>query len=241
VEKRASAITLVMSIVALLVVAAPAVSFVGGGTKPSEAPTIAWGAHYSGELTNHRSEANREPHSSDGQEVAFYPLPPVSVRDQVVVNWQSGPLQSFQWLSRLPAVRSRRHRSRSRRPLPPTPTSSSSPGPAKKNRSTRKTYPYGFSVEAPRHYVVISVAAFSEVAANGVIAASVTAADGTPAPDGLALRQHGCRKLDEGGNHTRWVSQAGPRSAMPRHSEIDWKLVRAICKPELGSRLSQSR
>lgn len=36
--------------------------------------------------------------------------------------------------------------------------------------------------------------------------------------------------LDEGGNHTRWVSQAGPRSAVPRHSEIDWKLVRAICK-----------
>lgn len=48
-------------------------------------------------------------------------------------------------------------------------------------------------------------------------------------------------KLDEGGNHTRWVAQTGPRSAVPRHSEIDWKLIRAICKqleipPPVGGR-----
>jgi len=44
------------------------------------------------------------------------------------------------------------------------------------------------------------------------------------------LRDHGCRKLDEGGNHTRWIAPSGPRTAVPRHNEIDWKLVRAICK-----------
>lgn len=42
--------------------------------------------------------------------------------------------------------------------------------------------------------------------------------------------QHGCQMLDEGGNHTRWAASSGPRSAVPRHREIDWKLVRSICK-----------
>jgi mRNA interferase HicA len=47
------------------------------------------------------------------------------------------------------------------------------------------------------------------------------------------LRKHGCRKLDEGGNHARWVGASGSRSAVPRHREIDWKLAREICK-QLG-------
>lgn len=47
------------------------------------------------------------------------------------------------------------------------------------------------------------------------------------------LRAQGCRKLDEGGNHTRWVAASGERSAVPRHREIDWKLVRSICQ-QLG-------
>jgi predicted RNA binding protein YcfA (HicA-like mRNA interferase family) len=44
------------------------------------------------------------------------------------------------------------------------------------------------------------------------------------------LREHGCRKLDEGGNHTRWAAPSGSRSAVPRHREIDWKLARSICR-----------
>jgi len=47
------------------------------------------------------------------------------------------------------------------------------------------------------------------------------------------LRAQGCRKLDEGGNHTRWVAASGSRSAVPRHRQIDWKLAREICK-QLG-------
>jgi mRNA interferase HicA len=47
------------------------------------------------------------------------------------------------------------------------------------------------------------------------------------------LRAQGCRKLDEGGNHTRWVAESGLRSAVPRHREVDWKLARSICK-QLG-------
>jgi hypothetical protein len=59
------------------------------------------------------------------------------------------------------------------------------------------------------------------------------------------LEQHlgaqGARKLDEGGNHTRWVGPTGRRSAVPRHREIDHRLAREICKqlgisPPNGSR-----
>ncbi|MBA3840480.1 MAG: type II toxin-antitoxin system HicA family toxin [Thermoleophilaceae bacterium] len=56
------------------------------------------------------------------------------------------------------------------------------------------------------------------------------------------LREHGCRRIDEGGSHTKW---AGPtdvgRTAVPRHREIDHRLARAICAqlgvpPPTGSR-----
>jgi len=48
------------------------------------------------------------------------------------------------------------------------------------------------------------------------------------------LRYHGCREIDEGGNHTRWAAASGKRrSAVPRHREIDYRLARSICK-QLG-------
>jgi mRNA interferase HicA len=49
------------------------------------------------------------------------------------------------------------------------------------------------------------------------------------------LASEGARKLDEGGNHTRWIGPTGKRSAVPRHREIDHRLARAICK-QLGVR-----
>jgi mRNA interferase HicA len=44
------------------------------------------------------------------------------------------------------------------------------------------------------------------------------------------LRDQGCRQIDEGGNHTRWVGPQGARSVIPRHREIDYGLARKICK-----------
>ncbi len=44
------------------------------------------------------------------------------------------------------------------------------------------------------------------------------------------LRQHGCHRLDQGGNHTRWIGPGGARSAVPRHREIDHRLARSICR-----------
>jgi predicted RNA binding protein YcfA (HicA-like mRNA interferase family) len=47
------------------------------------------------------------------------------------------------------------------------------------------------------------------------------------------LRDHGCRLIDEGGNHTRWRGPKGARSVVPRHREIDFALARKICR-QLG-------
>jgi mRNA interferase HicA len=44
------------------------------------------------------------------------------------------------------------------------------------------------------------------------------------------LRAQGCRLLDEGANHTRWVGPNGARSVVPRHREIDFRLARKICR-----------
>ena len=44
------------------------------------------------------------------------------------------------------------------------------------------------------------------------------------------LGAYGCRRLEEGGNHTRWIAPNGSRSTMPRHREIDHRLARDICK-----------
>ncbi len=47
------------------------------------------------------------------------------------------------------------------------------------------------------------------------------------------LRDHGAYLLGEGGRHTRWRGPTGELTAVPRHNEIDGRLVRAICR-QLG-------
>ena len=87
--RKAIAIAAV-SVVASIVVS-PASAFEGGGRSPGGAPTIAWGQHSAGQLNNHRADANYEPGSYGGKEVALWRLPPVSTHDQIVVNWHGLP------------------------------------------------------------------------------------------------------------------------------------------------------
>jgi hypothetical protein len=47
-----------------------------------------------------------------------------------------------------------------------------------------ETYPYDFSVEAPRHYLALSLGSVSKVAANGYLHASASLATGAAVPDG---------------------------------------------------------
>ena len=45
------------------------------------------------------------------------------------------------------------------------------------------------------------------------------------------LARHGCALLREGGNHTVYVNRTAKKvSTIPRHNDINEKLVRKICK-----------
>jgi hypothetical protein len=76
-----------VAIAVIMVLSCTASAFEGGGRKPSEAPLVTIGQHYTGQLNNHKSDAN---YNGD-QEVAFWRLPPVMTRDVFTVNWHVVP------------------------------------------------------------------------------------------------------------------------------------------------------
>jgi hypothetical protein len=194
-----------------LALASSAQAFEGGGASPSLAPTIAWGIHYTGQLTNHAEEANYS-----REEVAFWRLPPVSTHDQIVVNWHGLPFthssefpicmmfvqgaSDYNWGTLFSGGRcsspggfelSGSGTASTPITIQNTDTSGStylefwanaSRSPESKEQ---ETFPYDFTVEPPRHYLNMTIAPFSEVPANGIVSASVTGANGLPAPDGL--------------------------------------------------------
>lgn len=47
------------------------------------------------------------------------------------------------------------------------------------------------------------------------------------------LLDQGARKVGEGANHSKWRGPGGAPSVVPRHREIDFRLVRKICR-DLG-------
>jgi hypothetical protein len=75
----------------VLAVASSASAFEGGGRKPSEAPLIAVGQHYTAQLNNHSNDANFESHYGSRYEVAIWRLPAVITRDVVTIDWHSVP------------------------------------------------------------------------------------------------------------------------------------------------------
>jgi hypothetical protein len=194
-------------------VASQAAAFEGGGRKPSEAPLIAFGQHYTGQLNNHREDAN---YSNSFREVAIWRIPPVSTRDQVVVNWHELPYTSgsgfpiclilvqgiddFSWGTVFG------NRGSCSESGPAYTVAGSGTGQTaitvqntdasssylefyahaeETNPTYFETYPYDFTVEPPRHFLGLAVKAKSKVHANGAIRGAVTLASGLPAPDGL--------------------------------------------------------
>jgi hypothetical protein len=53
--------------------------------------------------------------------------------------------------------------------------------------SEYETYPYDFTVEAPRHFLGLAVKPKTKVHANGAISAAATLANGLPVPDGFGF------------------------------------------------------
>jgi hypothetical protein len=196
-------------------VASQAVAFEGGGRKPSEAPLISFGQHYTGQLNNHRDDANYEA----SREVAIWRLPPVSTRDQIVVNWHVLPFTSesgfpvclmlvqgvddFSWGGVFGDATQYRScdeggplysvsgsgAAQTAITVQNTDASASYleffSRASQTNPSFYETYPYDFSVEPPRHFLGLAIKPKNKVHANGAIRGAVTLASGLPAPDGL--------------------------------------------------------
>jgi hypothetical protein len=232
---------LVMVVLAatMAVGAGSASAFNGGGKKPSEAPLVAWGQHYEASLGNSEGEANYVETTccyKETSQVAIYHLGPLSVHDQVVVNWHELPfthssgfpvrmffvenVDDFSWGSTFKNEREYHEVSGSgsgRTEITVQNTSANDyleffSAARRSNPQELETYLYDFSVEAPRHYLSVSLGAVQKVAANGVLHATATLATGAPAPDGLGFTLTGSWS---GGVFTTTAASVGGQITFP--------------------------
>lgn len=209
-------VVLMILVVSFVVTASAQAAFQGGGKAPSEAPTIAWGQHYLAEMDNHAENAN---YGGD-YEVAFWRLPPVSSRDELVVNWHSVPetrnagyfpicmalvqgVNDSSWgeaFQHNQGCESEGHfklsgsgTAASKVTVQENDSSGNSYlefwmwADESSSSTEQENFPYDFTVEAPRHYLNMTISPFTEVPANGIVSATVTDATGAPAPDGLTF------------------------------------------------------
>lgn len=201
---------------AMMIGVGGASAFTGGGRAPSEAPMLAWGQHYEATLGNSKGEANYLYTSCCvyASQVAFWRLGSLSVHDQVVVNWHELPfahsssfpvrvlllenVEDFNWGSVFHSAVDRdsdRAVSGSGTARTEFTVQNSSANDflafysesEKTNSQEFETYLYDFGVEAPRHYLSLSLASVNQVASNGTLHATATLATGAPVPDGYPV------------------------------------------------------
>lgn len=199
---------------AVLGIASPASAFEGGGRKPSEAPLLTVGQHYSGQLNNHKSDANY----SGYQEVAFWRLPPLTTHDVVTVDWHSVPythdsgfpvclilvqgVDDYSWgnvfgmrgyCEEDGPVYELSGSGSAKTAITAQETNASSSyleffsNAPYENPSSFETYPYDFTVEPVQHYLSVALQPLQRIRANSPIHATASLANGAPGPDGLAF------------------------------------------------------
>jgi hypothetical protein len=202
-------------VISALLIAAPASAFEGGGRKPSEAPLLAVGQHYTAQLNNHEDDANY----GGRMEVSHWRLPPLSTRDVVVIDWHSAPytdspgyfpvcltlaqgVDDFNWGTIFGDVTDGECGSGSaiykpsgsgtaRTEITVQETNASSSyleffsEARRSNPSELETYPYDFTVEPILHYLAAAIPPVKRISAGGVLHATANLATGLPAPDGL--------------------------------------------------------
>lgn len=200
---------IVVTVLFSIALTASATAFENGGRKPSEAPLITVGQHYTGQLNNHRDDANY----GGSQEVALWHLPPVTTRDVVVVDWHGAPytkrtgefpicmvlaqgINDFNWGSVFEKARnsschelSGSGSARTEIVVQEANSTSSylefAAFSNETNPSYFETFPYDFSVEPILHYLSVAMRPVKRVSANGIVYATANLASGLPAPDGL--------------------------------------------------------
>jgi hypothetical protein len=195
--------------IVLLVVVPSASAFEGGGRNPSEAPLVTVGQHYTGQLNNHKDDANY----GGFREVAIYRLPPVTTRDVVTVDWHAAPftdepgsfpvclylaqgIDDFNWGSVFDdalynsSCYALSGSGSARSEIVVQETSSASyleffDHAERTSPSDYETFPYDFSVEPILHYLAAAIPPVKRVSASGILRATANLATGAPAPDGL--------------------------------------------------------
>ncbi|HEV7562357.1 MAG TPA: hypothetical protein VGO24_02540 [Solirubrobacterales bacterium] len=207
---------LLMAGIAFVGIVSPVSAFEGGGRKPSEAPPIAFGQHYISQLNNHKSDANyngefevalyRLPPvgAHDLVVVNWHVLPFTHRSGFPVCMALVQNVDDFSWGTAF--GKSPHYECGSSGPA----YAVSGSGTAQTNitvqetnsnatylefwsraeeetPSSLETYPYDFTVDAPRHFLGLAITPKTKVHANGAISAAVTLANGLPAPDGLVF------------------------------------------------------
>jgi hypothetical protein len=200
--------------VLVLGISSPAAAFEGGGRSPSQAPTVAIGQRYTGELNNHRDDANY----GGSYEVAFWRLPPVSTRDVVTIDWHSVPythspgqyplcmslaqgIDDFSWGTRFhdsfyecdsngPAYDlSGSGTAHTEITVQETTTNTSYleffVSAYRTDPAVYEAFPYDFTLGPILHYLDAALKPVERVSATGVIRVAANLATGQPAPDGL--------------------------------------------------------
>jgi hypothetical protein len=199
--------------ISALGICSPASAFEGGGRSPSQAPTIVVGQHYTGQLNNHRDDANY----SAEYEVAFWRLPPVSTRDVVPIDWHGVPftrypgqfplcmslvqgIDDFNWGNRFDTEfdcddtgtvfgLSGSGTAHTEITVQEATTDTSYleffVSAYQTDPDDYETYPYDFTVGPILHYLDAALKPVERVSATGVIHATANLSTGQPAPDGL--------------------------------------------------------
>jgi hypothetical protein len=209
--RRVIALAATISI-GVLGIAPSASAFEGGGRKPSEAPLITVGQHYTGQLNNHKADAN----FGGYEEVAIWRLPPLTTHDVITVNWHATPfthgsgfpicmtlaqkIDDYNWGSVYGQVNNYfcdedgpyygLSGSGTAQTAITDATSSylefaSYAG--AESPVNFETFPYDFTVNPPLHYLDVALRSVKRVSANGILYATANLATGLPAPDGLAF------------------------------------------------------
>jgi hypothetical protein len=203
---RALTVAVLVAVIALSM-ASSASAFEGGGRKPSEAPLITVGQHYTGQLNNHKDDSNYGGY----REVALWRLPPLTTRDVVTVDWNSAPftespgdfpiclvllqgVDDFNWGSIFGNLSGYCYRpsgsgsAKSEIVVQESTTNTSYLGffasAQETNPAYYETFPYDFTVQPILHYLAVAAKPVKRVSANGVLRATANLATGLPAPDG---------------------------------------------------------
>jgi hypothetical protein len=222
--------------------AGSASAFVGGGRAPSEAPPITYGQKYIGELNNHSEDSNyahgheatvalyklpplgtRDQLTVNWQEAPYthrsqFPIEMLLLQGINDFNWgevfgdtafnccESGHQVSGSGTAQTPiTVQTADSTSSYLVFFANAEVESSEP-------QYFETYPYSFSVEAPRHYLGVSLGPVSKVAINGYLHATATLVTGAPAPDGTPFTLTGTWS---GGAYTSTVTSGGGQITYP--------------------------